>query len=99
MKVRESGMPDEEVWSDFFEPKKILKKLGIDKTIRDIVDFGCGYGTFTIPVAQIVRGKVYALDIEPEMIKETKRKAEERKLGNVEAIVRDFVSDCTGLPT
>src|SRR3989344_2488559 len=89
MKVRESGMPGEEVWSEFFEPKRILKKLGIDKTIRDIADFGCGYGTFTIPVAQTVKGKVYAIDIEPDMVEETKRKAEKKKLGNVKVILRD----------
>jgi len=97
MKVRESGMPNEEMWKEFFEQKKILKTLGIDKTVRDIVDFGCGYGTFTIPVAQVIKGKVYALDIEPEMVEETKRKSEKRKLGNVETITRDFVSYESGL--
>ena len=97
MKARESGMPLEELWSKFFEPKRILKKLGIDRTVRDIADFGCGYGTFTIPTAQVVKGRVYAIDIEPHMVKETKRKAEERKLGNVKTIVRDFVSDGSGL--
>src|SRR3990167_9767474 len=97
MKVRESGMPGEEVWSEFFEPKRILKKLGIDKTIRDIADFGCGYGTFTIPVAQTVKGKVYAIDIEPDMVEETKRKAEKKKLGNVKVILRDFISNGSGL--
>ena len=97
MKVRDSGMPNEEMWDKFFKPKRILKTLGIDSTIRDIVDFGCGYGTFTLPVAQVVKGKVYALDIEPEMIEETKRKAEEEKLGNVEVILRDFISKGSGL--
>ena len=97
MKVRESGMPNEEMWSEFFKPKMILRTLGIDNRVRDIVDFGCGYGTFTIPVAQVVKGKVYALDIEPEMIEETKRKAEEGKLGNVEVILRDFISKGSGL--
>jgi len=97
MKVRDSGMPNEEMWSEFFNPKRILKTLGIDNSIRDIVDFGCGYGTFTIPVAQTVRGKVYALDIEPDMIEETKRKTKEEKLGNVEVILRDFVSKGSGL--
>ena len=97
MKVRDSGMPNEKMWSEFFEPKKVLKTLGIDRTVRDVVDFGCGYGTFTISVAQVVKGKVYALDIEPEMIEETKRKAEEGKLGNVEVILRDFISNGSGL--
>src|SRR3989344_4892117 len=40
---------------------------------------------------------IKAFDIEPEMIEETKRKAEKRKLGNVETITRDFVSDGSGL--
>ena len=97
MKVRDSGMPNEEMWSKFFNPKRILKTLGIDNSIGDIVDFGCGYGTFTIPVAQIVKGKVYSIDIEQEMIKETKRKAEQKKLENVEVILRDFVSKGSGL--
>ena len=97
MKVRDSGMPNEEMWGEFFKPKRILKTLGIDNSIRNIADFGCGYGTFTIPVAQVVKGKVYALDIEPEMIEETKRKAEEEKLGNVEVILRDFISKGSGL--
>ena len=97
MKVRDSGMPNEEMWGEFFKPKRILKTLGIDNSIRNIADFGCGYGTFTLPVAQVVKGKVYALDIEPEMIEETKRKAEEGKLGNVEVILRDFISKGSGL--
>ena len=97
MKVRDSGMSNEEMWSEFFKPNRILKTLGIDNSIRDIADFGCGYGTFTIPVAQTVRGKVYALDIEPDMIEETKRKTKEEKLGNVEVILRDFVSEGSGL--
>ena len=97
MKVRDSGMPNEEMWGEFFKPKRILKTLGIDNSIRNIADFGCGYGTFTLPVAQVVKGKVYALDIEPEMIEETKRKAEEEKLGNVEVILRDFISKGSGL--
>ena len=97
MKVRESGMPEENMWKQFFNPKEIFKTLGIDNHVGDIADFGCGYGNFTIPAAKIVKGKVYAIDIEPEMIKETQRKARENKLGNVETILRDFMSNGSGL--
>jgi len=97
MKVRESGMPEENMWGGFFSPEDTLKIMGINGRVRDIVDFGCGYGTFTIPVAKIVNGKVYAIDIEPEMIKETQRKAGENRLSNVETILRDFVSNGSGL--
>ncbi len=97
MKVRESGMPEENMWEGFFNVKNILKKMGITKGVKDIVDFGCGYGTFTIPVAKAISGRVYAVDIEPEMVKETERKARKNKLGNVETILQDFVSGGSGL--
>ena len=97
MKVRESGMPVEETWDGFFSPDNILKTMGISNRIKDVVEFGCGYGTFTIPTAKIRTGKVYAIDIESEMIKATKRKAEENSLSNIETILRDFVSGGSGL--
>jgi len=97
MKLKESGMPEEEMWKEFFEPDKILKILGIDKHIVNAVDFGCGYGTFTIPIAKRISGKIYALDIEPKMIKETQRKAREHRLRNVKVMLRDFMSDGSGL--
>ena len=74
MKARESGMPEEEVWKEFFNPKKILETMEINGKVKDVADFGCGYGTFTIPVAKIVKGKVYAIDIDKEMVKERRKK-------------------------
>ena len=97
MKVRESGMPEEKTWKGFFRPSNVLKRMGINNKVKDIADFGCGYGTFTLPVARIVRGKVYAFDIEFEMVEETERKARKNKLGNVETILRDFVSNGSDL--
>jgi ubiquinone/menaquinone biosynthesis C-methylase UbiE len=61
------------------------------------VDFGCGYGTFTIPAAEMIRGKIYAFDIEPEMIEATNQKARSLGLSNVEAVLRDFMSEGSGL--
>src|SRR3989338_6132080 len=97
MKVRESGMPNEEMWKGFFKPSKVLKIMSLDSNVKDVVDFGCGYGTFTIPAAKIVHGKVYAIDIEPEMTRITNEKAERNHLDNVETILRDFVGNGTGL--
>lgn len=68
MKTRESGMPPEETWQSFFDPLAILTKLGLDANCSDVLEFGCGYGTFAIPAAQMIRGKVYAMDIRPEML-------------------------------
>ena len=97
MKLKESGMPEEVMWKKFFKPSKIIKTLGLDRKINDVVDFGCGYGTFSIPAAKIVRGKVYAIDIEPEMIEEIRRKARENRLDNVKVMLRDFMSEGSGL--
>jgi len=48
-------------------------------------DIGCGPGYFTLPVAERVgaAGRVYALDIQPEMLAELERRARARGLENV----------------
>lgn len=97
MKIRESGMPNQDMWEKFFDPNKILAMLGLDSQINDVAEFGCGYGTFTIPVAQIIKGKIYAFDIELEMIRFTIEDAQKYGLTNVEAIQRDFMTAGSGL--
>lgn len=98
MKVRESGMPERELWESFFNPAKILATLGLNSQTGNVVEFGCGYGTFTIPAAKTIKGKIYALDIEPEMIRITNEKTKKRGLSNVQTILRDFVTEGSGLP-
>ena len=97
MKVRDSGMPDEEMWTGFFDPSKVLEVLGVVRGVQDLVEFGCGYGTFTLAAAGIASGTVHALDIEPEMVDAVRRKCAEAGIANVRAKVRDFVADGTGL--
>jgi SAM-dependent methyltransferase len=99
MKTRESGMPEEEMWREFFNAEAILCSLKLTPSCREVVEFGCGYGTFTIPAARVVRGTVHALDIEPEMVAITQSKAEAEGLRNVRACQRDCVCDGSGLPT
>src|SRR3989338_546355 len=97
MKIRESGMPQESAWNGFFNPSEILKTIGVTSQIKDIAEFGCGYGTFTIPTARLVNGRVYAIDIEPEMIDIVKKKAEENRLANITIMRRDFLTQGSGL--
>ena len=97
MKTRESGMPDENRWAGFFCPEQTLAALGLTGACGDVVDLGCGYGTFTIPASRIIRGTVLALDIEPGMIEATARKALDAGLANVRVEQRDFVTHGTGL--
>ncbi len=98
MKVRESGMPEEAVWTAFFDPPRVLTQLGLDDPSADVVEFGCGYGTFTVAVARCTTGTVFALDLDPAMVAATERRAREHGLRNVRVLRRDFVSDGTGLP-
>ena len=42
----------------------MVAKLDCTGLCGDVVEFGCGYGTFTIPAAQLIEGKLIALDIE-----------------------------------
>ena len=98
MKARESGMPDEQRWDVFFDPDAILDGMEIRGLAGNIVDLGCGYGTFTIPAARKNPGTIYALDIEEEMIQVVQKKTVEAGLENVIAIQRDFMETGTGLP-
>lgn len=100
MKVRDSGMPDEAYWSTFFDPEAALDRLfDGNSTDGDVVEFGCGYGTFTFPAARRTTGLVTALDIEPDMAVLVRQKTADNGISNVRAEVRDFVSEGTGLPT
>jgi len=98
VRIRESGMPDEAAWAGFFEPADVLARLGLTSACVDAVDFGCGYGTFAIPAARIVSGTVYAIDVEPAMVRRTHDRARAEGLGNVTPVLRDFLDDGTGLP-
>ncbi|MCL6097024.1 MAG: class I SAM-dependent methyltransferase [Bacteroidetes bacterium] len=97
MKIRESGMPEETYWESLFDTKLILSKLQFDKTINDAVEFGSGYGTFTIPAAKIIKGTLFALDIDSEMIDRLNQRIDETKLPNIKVIKRDIVNEGTGL--
>lgn len=96
MKVRESGMPEKDIWESFFDPEEILKKMKLDKNVTNAVEFGCGYGTFSIPAARIVKGTIYAIDIDPDMVALTQKAAEGKKLNNIQVILRDFIEEGTG---
>jgi ubiquinone/menaquinone biosynthesis C-methylase UbiE len=97
MKIKESGMPEKQMWELFFDVKTIFEKLEINNTIGILVDFGSGYGTFSLPAAELVNKKVIALDIEDEMVKYLKEKALNLNIKNIEVIKRDFVIQGSGL--
>ena len=93
MKLRESGMPAEEYWESLFDVELILDRLGIDATLHDVAELGCGYGTFTLPVARRIRGTIETFDIELAMVERTLQRAREAGLSNVRAEVRDVLAE------
>lgn len=97
MKVRDSGMPDEKIWNDFFDIDLILSKLQINNQINDLVEIGSGYGTFTISASTMISGKVYAFDIEAEMIENLEEKIRSFAIDNIIVANRDVLTHTTGL--
>lgn len=86
------------MWSEFFNPERILRAFGLNHGIADVVEFGCGYGTFTYAIARLISGTVHAFDIEPDMVASVVSKSRAADIGNIHAEVRDFVAEGTGLP-
>jgi ubiquinone/menaquinone biosynthesis C-methylase UbiE len=85
------GMP---IRNLFMPPGKMLQETDI-RAGYQVLDFGCGPGTFTIKIAERVgsKGIVHALDIHPLAKKYVERKALSKNLSNVNVIL----SDCSTL--
>jgi len=90
-------MPPETLWSTFFDVDTILNKLQVSNVINNLVEVGCGYGTFTISAAKRITGNLFAFDIEQEMINYTRNKAEKENLTNIEFFNRDIIVSSSGL--
>jgi ubiquinone/menaquinone biosynthesis C-methylase UbiE len=63
-------------------PEKLLG--GMIREGMTVLEPGCGMGFFTLPVARMAgpRGRVIAVDIQPEMLSGLKRRAEKAGLGD-----------------
>jgi ubiquinone/menaquinone biosynthesis C-methylase UbiE len=71
-------------------PSQLIERSGIKKGMH-VLDLGCGSGAFTPFIARIVgkKGKVYALDIQADMLKQLERKLskpENRNIKNIKLI-------------
>ena len=97
-KGRDSGMPAVDLWESFFDPAGILDSMGCRSMRGDAVEFGSGYGTFTVALAQRLPGTVYALDIDPLMAEATAARAFDANLQNIVVEQRDFVIQGSGRP-
>jgi predicted methyltransferase len=75
--------PARDAWQ---KPHEVIQALQL-KPDAVVADIGAGTGYFSMRLAHNVpRGKVYAVDAEPDMVAHLKRRAEEAKLANVQAV-------------
>lgn len=77
--------PDRDAWQ---RPEQIMDHLGIAEG-SIVADLGAGGGWFTIRLARRVgpNGRVYAQDIQPEMIGAIKRRVDREGLKNVQTVL------------
>lgn len=74
----------------FLVPDEIVKNLPLENGMT-VADIGAGSGAFVIPIARFVgdTGKVYAIDINKEILVKVKKDANTANLSNVEIIWGD----------
>ena len=71
----------------FITPEETISYFGIAEGMR-IADLGCGTGSYTIPMALRIRGagKVYAIEVQKELLERMTRDALTKHLTNIEPI-------------
>lgn len=61
-------MPDPDWWGVLWpDPAAVVQKVGVTKGMV-VVDLCCGDGLFTVPLARVACNRLYAIDIDPEML-------------------------------
>jgi len=75
-------------YAPFIGTKNILTRFNISEGMY-VLDIGCGPGRFTIPIAKLVgqKGKVLAVDIQPDMVNKMQEYAFKENINNIEARV------------
>ncbi|MFA4890530.1 MAG: methyltransferase domain-containing protein [Candidatus Paceibacterota bacterium] len=75
----------------FVKPEEIVKNIGLEQGMT-VVDFGAGSGHYIIPAAKLVgeKGRVYAVDIQKDLLAAIKSNAERGGFRNVEIIWTDL---------
>jgi len=74
----------------FTNPTKIISDLHLEEN-SVVADFGCGDGGLTLPLAtHLVGGKVYAIDVQKELLDRTAKSAQDKGLSNIKFIWGDI---------
>ena len=100
MKIHDSGMPEQAYWDGLFDHDAILGWMGFSARPERVVEVGCGYGSFTLPIALLQKetgGRVIAFDIEQDMLDTTRQNLHKADLENVYLVLRDVLAQGSGL--
>ncbi len=97
MKVIDSGMPEQTYWNSLFDIPRIVNWLELQNIVGPIVEIGCGYGTFTVPIAAKTNNQILTFDIDPSMIEIARKNVQQSGLTNVQFSLRDILETGTGL--
>jgi predicted methyltransferase len=75
--------PERDAWQ---KPHQVIHALGL-KPDAVVADIGAGTGYFAARLANMLpKGTVYAVDIEPDMVRYLSERAKREKLGNLKAV-------------
>ena len=81
---RKFDAPDRDEWQ---KPAAVIAKLRLKRTSL-VADIGAGTGYFTVRIAKVVsRGKVFAVDVEPDMVQHIGERAKKESLTNVVTVL------------
>lgn len=71
------------------DPFRVMAFLPIEAH-HVVADIGCGPGFFSLPLAKfLVHGKLYAVDVSPEMLDALRQRVQDTFLGNVELVLSE----------
>ena len=85
--AKKAGILDNPERANILDPDSILEKLELTGEIV-LADLGCGTGFFSIPASKRVK-KVFALDIQQEMLEILIDKIKKDKITNIETILSE----------
>jgi cyclopropane fatty-acyl-phospholipid synthase-like methyltransferase len=94
--THEHSFSGAERWAHYFDdpardawqkPHEVIRALNLTPDAK-VADIGAGTGYFSVRLAHMTpKGRVYAVDIEPDMVKYVAQRAKREKLGNLRAVL------------
>src|SRR5205085_12586004 len=87
---RWAGVFDDPKRDEWQKPHEVILALALapDAVVADI---GAGTGYFAVRLARMLpKGKVYAADVEPQMVRHLAARAKRDELANMQAVQSDF---------